>query len=184
VRVIAGTARGCKLEAPEGLFTRPTADRIKETLFNIIAADLPGCVFLDVFSGTGAIAAEALSRGAGEVLLIENDAAAAKMIARNLAHCSVSERARLITKDYTEALASLQAAYNNKFDFIFMDPPYHKNFTARALELVAPLLADGGKIIAEVGAKEEAPIVPGLTLYREKKFAAATLLFYRKEEIL
>ena len=184
MRVVSGTARGCKLEAPDGLSTRPTADRIRETLFNIIAADLPGCVFLDVFSGTGAVAIEALSRGADEAVLIDSNPSCAKYITRNLAHCSVSERARLITKDYTEALASLQAAYNNKFDFIFMDPPYHKNFTARALELAAPLLADGGKIIAEVGAKEEAPVVPGLTLYREKKFAAATLLFYRKEEIL
>ena len=118
MRVIAGAAKGHTLETIEGLNTRPTTDRIKETLFNIIAFDLPECRFLDIFAGSGAIGIEALSRGAEEAVFVEQAANCTEVIRRNLMHTKLQDRARLLQMDAVAALDKL-AAEGKKFDIIF-----------------------------------------------------------------
>ena len=107
MRVIAGTARRLKLETPAGRHTRPTSDKIKETLFNIIQQDLYDARFLDLFSGSGGIAIEALSRGAAEAVLVDNDREALRCIRTNLAHTHFEEQARVMGMDVLQALRRL-----------------------------------------------------------------------------
>lgn len=137
MRVIAGAAKGHKLQTIEGLNTRPTTDRIKETLFNIIAFDLPESRFLDLFSGSGAIGIEALSRGADTAVFVEQAAECQKVITENLTHTKLMERARLIKSDVLTGLAQLSAEQET-FDIIFMDPPYAAGLAEPTLEKSFP----------------------------------------------
>jgi len=121
MRVIAGTARSLPLKAPEGLETRPTIDRIKETLFNMLQMDVPGSVFLDLFSGSGGIGIEALSRGARKVYFVENAVKAISCIEQNLAFTKLGDRAVVLKQDVCSALGTLR---EKQADIIFMDPPY------------------------------------------------------------
>lgn len=120
MRVIAGSARSIPLIAPAGLDTRPTSDKIKETLFNMINFDLPGCVFVDLYSGSGAIGIEALSRGAAHAYFVENSKKAIECIKANVAKCKFSDDATIISRDVSDALYDI----HDKADIIFMDPPY------------------------------------------------------------
>lgn len=124
MRIIAGTARSMPLKSIEGLDTRPTTDRIKETLFNILQADIPGCYFLDLFAGSGQIGLEALSRGAAYSVFVENNKKAAQCIQDNITFTKFDKSSQLITSDVLSALYTLEGKY--KFDFIFLDPPYNK----------------------------------------------------------
>lgn len=121
MRVIAGTARSLPLKTPEGLDTRPTTDRIKETLFNMLQGDVPGSVFVDLFSGSGAIGIEALSRGAKKAYFVENAAKAISCIQQNLAFTKMEERAIVLKQD---ACSVLNGIYEKSVDIVFMDPPY------------------------------------------------------------
>ena len=132
MRVIAGTRRSMPLKTIEGLATRPTQDRTKETLFNVIQNDVPGSMFLDLFSGSGAIAIEALSRGAKKAYLVENSRAAAACIRDNLNFTRLSDEAVLMETDAVTALKRLEG--KTVFDIIFMDPPYNKNFEFHVLD--------------------------------------------------
>lgn len=122
MRVIAGQARSLKLRAPEGMDTRPTTDRIKETLFNILQGDIPGAVFVDLFAGSGGIGIEALSRGAAHAYFIENAREAALCIQDNLNHTRLARKATLLRQDVFSALSLIR---EKEVDIIFMDPPYH-----------------------------------------------------------
>ena len=183
MRVISGSARGCNLQAPEGLDTRPTTDRIKETLFNIIAFDLPGCRFLDLFAGSGAIGIEALSRGAEKAVFVDASDKCKKVIEANLKHTRLAERATLITKDILSAIDLLKIK-GEKFDMVFMDPPYMEGFTEPVLKALAVsgILADECKIIVERSSKTEMPSVEGLTIYREKEYKTTVMTFLTLEE--
>jgi len=121
MRVIAGTARSLPLKTPEGLDTRPTSDRIKETLFNMLQADIPGCVFVDLFSGSGGIGIEALSRGARKAYFVENAPKAIACIEQNLSFTKMADRAIVLKQDACSALNNI---YEKSVDIIFMDPPY------------------------------------------------------------
>lgn len=132
MRVIAGKARSLKLETPAGTDTRPTTDRIKETLFNMIQFDIQGACFLDLFAGSGGIGIEALSRGAKEAVFIENAKEACDCIKENLKHTKLGDNARICRQDAFVALTSLE--YQKKFQIVFMDPPYHKELEQRVLE--------------------------------------------------
>ena len=112
--------------------TRPTTDRIKETLFNILAADIPGCRFLDLFAGSGGIGIEALSRGAAQAVFIEKSRAAAAVIKANLDFTRLSDRGEIITADVMQAIAKLNEQ-GRSFDVIFMDPPYNKLLEKQAM---------------------------------------------------
>lgn len=150
MRVISGIARGTKLNSIESLSTRPTLDRVKESLFNILQNKIEDTVVLDLFSGSGAIAIEFLSRGARKAYLCENNHSAVKMIYANLDKTRLSENAKVITKDYRKALEDLKQQ-NIQFDLIYLDPPYQTNFAIEATKkiLSLDLLKEKGTLIIE-----------------------------------
>lgn len=123
MRVIAGQYRSRKLSAPDGAETRPTSDRLRETLFNVVAPAVPDSVWLDLFAGSGAVGIEALSRGARMVYFVENDIRAARMIRKNLADLAIQEGFEIQERETSKALHALDAA-SVMADFCFLDPPY------------------------------------------------------------
>lgn len=132
MRVIAGTARSVPLVTPKGLETRPTTDKIKETLFNMIHFDLPDSVFVDLYSGSGAIGIEAISRGAKHAYFVDNNRKAVDCIKENVNKCKFSDQATIITRDVIDALYEI----HDKADIIFMDPPYEEG---REIEVMMAL---------------------------------------------
>lgn len=140
MRVIAGSARRIPLKTPEGMDTRPTQDRIKETLFNMLQYDLADCTFLDLFAGSGAIGIEALSRGAKSAVFVEQNARAAEIVRENLKVTRLDKQAVVMNCDALSALRRLEG--KNRFDYIFMDPPYNQELERQMLSY----LADSGMI--------------------------------------
>lgn len=139
MRVIAGSARRIALKTIEGLDTRPTTDRIKETLFNMLQYQVPGCLFLDLFSGSGAIGIEALSRGARKAVFVEHNPLAAACIRENLLATHLADKAVVLQMDVLSALKKLQSDRGESqtveaFDYIFMDPPYNCGWERSVLE--------------------------------------------------
>jgi 16S rRNA (guanine(966)-N(2))-methyltransferase RsmD len=155
MRIIAGTFRSRQLKSLKGLALRPTSDRLRESLFNVLAERIPGCRFLDVFAGTGAVGIEALSRGAAEVVFLENHAPAATLIQKNLDSLGIRGRTRILKLDALRGLQRLAAEHtpaSAPFDIGFLDPPYaHADEYRRVLTFLgsAPFLAPGGLVIAE-----------------------------------
>ena len=135
MRVIAGSARRLLLKTVEGMETRPTTDRIKETLFNMLQNDLYGARFLDLFAGSGAIGIEALSRGAKEAVFVDKGDGQISCIRDNLKTTHLEERARVMSADVTEAIRKLDRE-GKAFDFIFMDPPYRMGWEKKILEYI------------------------------------------------
>lgn len=150
MRVIAGKARRLPLTAPEGKDTRPTTDRIKETLFNIIQDDVPGSIFLDLFSGSGAIGIEALSRGAKKAYLVEFGKEPLKCIRANLAKTRLTEDAVVLPVEVTYAISKLEKT-GQVFDIIYADPPYDKEFEPKIVDLIAHsgIVREGTMVIIE-----------------------------------
>ncbi len=124
MRVIAGSAKGTRLKAPGGLKTRPTSSRVKEAFFNIVGQRILDTTFLDLFSGSGAMGIEALSRGSAQAVFIEKDRVCAKIITENLARCRMLDRSVILTRDAHLAL-SLLSRKKCKFEIVYIDPPYH-----------------------------------------------------------
>lgn len=149
MRVIAGSARSLPLKTVEGLDTRPTTDRIKETLFNMIQADIPGCSFLDLFSGSGAIGIEALSRGAGRAVFVESAKAACACIKDNLKFTKLDEKAVLLEQDVITAIAGLKG--KGLFDIVFIDAPYGQGHDHNVLQALksSDIIDDYTMIIIE-----------------------------------
>ena len=172
MRVIAGTARSLPLKCIEGSATRPTTDRIKETLFNILNPDIPGCRFLDLFGGSGGIGIEALSRGAAYAAFAENNRAAYECIVSNLSFTKLDGRARVFFMDALGALKVMET--EEPFDFIFLDPPYGNGLERKVLGyLKESTLADKyTTIIIEAVLKEDFSWVEeyGFRIKREKKY--------------
>jgi 16S rRNA (guanine966-N2)-methyltransferase len=151
MRVIAGKYRSRRLVAPVGMETRPTSDRLRETLFNVVALGVEGSVWLDLFAGSGAIGIEALSRGAQNVYFVESSAVAARIIRKNLHILEISEEADIIERDAMAALRMLNAQ-GVLCNFIFLDPPYRRlDDYEQVLNFISQsrLLSSGGKVIAE-----------------------------------
>mgnify|MGYP002609042653 CR=1 FL=1 len=150
MRVVAGSVRGFNLIVPSGKNTRPTTNRIKETLFNILQWDIAGCRFLDLFSGSGGIAIEALSRGAKEAVMVEKDREAVRCIKQNVQHTKMDDRSRVMPMDVMQALRRLEQA-GQPFDIIFMDPPYGKGLEFQVLEALqgTTLVDEDTQIIIE-----------------------------------
>ena len=150
MRVIAGSARRLLLKTIEDLDTRPTTDRIKETLFNMLQPQIPGCFFLDLFSGSGAIGIEALSRGAKKAVFIENNPKAAECIRENLNRTHLEEGALVLECDVIAGLRRLEGR-NCRFDLIFMDPPYEMGLEKQVLEYLSssPMVTEDTQIIIE-----------------------------------
>ena len=148
MRVISGTARGTKLYTLDGSLTRPTLDRVKESLFNIISQEIKGCVFLDLFAGSGAIGIEAGSRGASKVILCDKSKEACMIIKKNIEKTHALENIELYQADFKEVLKN---KIHEKLDIVFLDPPYKTDFAIEAIKIIVEkdLLNQNAMIIIE-----------------------------------
>ncbi|MGN0414342.1 MAG: 16S rRNA (guanine(966)-N(2))-methyltransferase RsmD [Agathobacter sp.] len=184
MRIIAGTARSLPLKTIEGPDTRPTTDRIKETLFNILQNDIPNAYFLDLFSGSGQIGLEALSRGAAYSVFIENNRKAAKCIEDNIAFTKFTKSSRLLTTDVITGMMSLEGKYT--FDLIFMDPPYRQGLEKNVLMYLSrsSLLKPDSRIIVEASLDTDFSYVDsiGFQLERIKKYKTNMHVFLQRAE--
>lgn len=184
MRVIAGTAKRIQLRTLEGLDTRPTTDRIKETLFNMISPYLYDCNFLDLFAGSGSIGIEALSRGAKEAVFVEKHAGSMECIRENLKNTRLSQKALTISSDALTALYRLEG--EKEFDYIFMDPPYHQLLEKSVLTYLAEssLLTEEGVIIVEASKETTFEYLSELGFYllKEKVYKTNKHVFIEHAE--
>lgn len=182
MRVIAGSARRLQLKTLDGIDTRPTTDRIKETLFNMIAPGIYGCVFLDLFSGSGGIGIEALSRGAKEAVFVEKNPKAMKCIKENLKFTRLENKAMTLTRDVMTALYQLEG--EKVFDYIFMDPPYHQGLEQCVLEYLSEsaLVYEDTVIIVEASKETDFTYLKdlGFALLKEKVYKTNKHVFLEK----
>ena len=151
MRVISGSARGRRLKELQGMDTRPTTDKVKESLFNIIQFEIPGRKVLDLFGGTGQLGLEALSRGAEHCTFVEQRRDAAALIRENLKTCRLGDSAHVVQGEALDFLTCCR----EKFDVIFLDPPYQSDLLQRSLELIQKfdILSEHGIIIGETAAE-------------------------------
>lgn len=163
MRVIAGSARRLLLKTLPGNDTRPTTDKIKETLFNIINFDLPGSNFLDLFAGSGAIGIEALSRGANQAVFVDNNSKAAAVIKENIEHTHFEEQSDVITADAVSALRRLEGQ-GKQFDIVFLDPPYNCQLEDSVLRYLknSSLISSDSTVIVEMSMETDTEHFNGL----------------------
>ena len=182
-RVIGGTARSVRLEAP-GEGTRPLADRVKQTLFAILEPDLRGATFLDLFAGSGAAGIEALSRGAAHATFVERDAGAIRTITANLRRTGLGDRATVTRSEVLAWLRDPDRAAGPRLDVVLLDPPYEDAAVlAAALEALGPLLAPTARVVAKHFWRDAPPARVGLLASdRERRFGETALTFYRRME--
>ena len=179
MRVITGSARGRRLKELEGMETRPTTDRVKESLFSVIQFDIEGRRVLDLFAGTGQLGIEALSRGAAEAVFVENRTEAVNLIRENLEICRLTDRARVRAGD---ALTYLRSG--EKFDLIFLDPPYNAGLLPQALEEISrfDICRQHGIIVAESAADQALPaLAPPYRLYRQYRHGKIMVTVYHRD---
>lgn len=181
MRVIAGEARRLKLVTPEGNDTRPTQDRIKETLFNMLQNDVPGSVFIDVFAGSGGIGIEALSRGAKKAYFIENNIKAVKCINQNIQTTKFEDRATVLKSD---VLVGLKNIKEKEVDLIFVDPPYESGLYERTFELLSrlPYVTEYTMLIAECNLDMDLAVFEdnGFEIIKEKRYKTNQHVFMKK----
>ncbi len=179
MRVIAGSRRSLVLVSPKGDNTRPTQDRTKETLFNVLLPDLCGGDFLDLYSGSGAIAIEALSRGESGAVLVENNRDAVECIKKNLKTTDFTDRAVLMECNVTDALKRL--AGHKPFDVVFMDPPYHAGYERGVFELLrdADYVDEYTVIVCEALKDTDMSFLPelGFRVYKTKEYKTNCHIF-------
>ena len=176
MRIVAGEWRGRTLKSPTWDGLRPTSDRLRETLFNILSPRIQGARVLDGFSGTGAVGLEAISRGAADVMFVDHDPRAIALITSNVERCGVTGHAIIRRELGRQALPS-----DALFDLIVLDPPYDMN-PHGALTSLAPHLAAEGVLVLEHARKQDAPDVDGLTRVREVRAGSSLLTFYRRSD--
>ena len=177
MRVIAGDFKGRTLQAPTWEGLRPTSDRLRETLFNVVAPTIRGARVLDGYAGTGAVGIEALSRGASEVVFVERDRRAVALIEANLARCGVRDRHAIIRSDLAAVTGMAKAA---PFEIVFLDPPYGRAGLDEALAAGAALMAADTFLIIEHARRDEAPASYGaLQRTRTLPSGDSALAFYR-----
>lgn len=182
MRVISGKARGTVLKTPDGMDTRPTTDRVKEALFSIIQFDLPTANVLDLFGGTGQLGIEALSREAKSAVFVDMREDACKIIRENLKRTRFDSQARVIRSDYMEYLNRCR----EKFDIVFLDPPYAEVFLETALKRIMEIdiLNPSAIIVTERPLGKDLPYeFPGFTRSKDYKYGKILLTLYRKESI-
>ena len=181
MRIISGTARGTKLYTLEGKTTRPTLDRVKESLFNIIQNEIPNSIFLDLFSGSGAIGLEAASRGAKKVILCDKSKDAIKIINKNIEKTHLNEKVELYNLDY-ELL--LKTKIKENLDIVYIDPPYDSDFAIKSIECIIEkdLIDENSIIIIETDDEEK--ILKNLKkieveITDKRKYGRAVLIFLK-----
>lgn len=185
MRVIAGTRRSLPLKSVPGLLTRPTTDRIKETLFNILNPYLSESRFLDLFAGTGGIGIEALSRGASYAVFVDNDRACEHCIKDNLTFTKFTAISRVLSKDVLLSLKELERTEESPFDLVFLDPPYESDISLSVFRYLqsSKLITDDSLIIFEtsIDKKTDDFIPEGFTVIRQKKYKTNQHLFIQRK---
>lgn len=180
MRIISGSARGVRLEAPHDLSTRPTGDRVKEGLFSALMPFVPGARVLDMFAGSGQLALEALSRGAAFAVTSDHDARACKVISQNAARCRLdgSDSLKVLRSAFDRVHLYLPA--DTRFDLVFIDPPYRTDLAAAALLYLQAqnLLSEGALVAVECGAGP-LPDPKGYALHREYRYGGTAVRLYR-----
>ena len=179
MRIIAGSARGRKLISPSDYDVRPTIDRVKESMFNIINPYIRDAVILDLFSGTGNLALEALSRGAEKAYLVDNSRKSLSIIKENIEILKFQEKCTVIENDYISAIKDMK----EKVDIIFLDPPYNKEFISNSLSIIEQndILNEDGIIVVEHKNEEKIPSDNEyLEIIKSKKYGIMTITIYRK----
>ncbi len=179
MRVISGKIKGRRVKAPKSHFVRPTADRVKEALFNILPHDLSGFKVLDLFAGTGNLSIEALSRGAKESLLVDVSRQSGRTIRDNLTALGLSAVSRVWIAPVFRSLRLL-GQKGESFDVIFLDPPYEKGWVEETIEIIADkgLLRPGGVLVAEHSAREKVDQIYGSLVLRDQRRYGTTLLSF------
>lgn len=176
MRVITGSARGRRLISPEGRDVRPTTDKVKESLFNIIQFDLPGAVVLDLFAGSGQLGIEALSRGAEKCVFVDSSRKSFDIIKQNIDLCRFSSSAVAVLSDAFTYLKTTK----EKFDIILLDPPYNKQLCDAALDILGESVEDTAVVICETETDEVLPEKCGrLIIDREYVYSSIKLTVYR-----
>ena len=179
MRVITGKARGVQLKTPQGMQTQPTADRVKEARFSIIQFDLPGARVLDLFAGTGQLGIEALSRDAKEAVFVDEREDACALVRENLKRTRLEGQGRVLRSDYQAYLSRCR----ERFDIIFLDPPYAEVFLENALKHITEIdiLQSNGIIVTERPLGKPCPgEYPGYTRSKDYKYGKTLLTLYRK----
>ena len=178
MRIIAGSARGRTFDAPQGRDTRPKLDRVRENVFNILQMKVRGARVLDLFSGSGAMAFEAISRGADFAVLVDLDRAAHAVERQNAAKLRMEEQCRILNCDWQMAVRQLAAA-GEKFRVVFLDPPYAMHDMTGVLSALRPLLEEDAVILLEHEAKTFPATPDGFDLYDSRKYGIAGVSFFR-----
>ncbi|NSW90975.1 MAG: 16S rRNA (guanine(966)-N(2))-methyltransferase RsmD [Firmicutes bacterium] len=182
LRVISGTAKGHKLKTLKGYVARPTSDKVKESLFNIIVEYLADAYVLDLFAGTGNLGIEALSRGARKAVFVDKSEKATDVIRENLVSTKLIDRGVIIKGEVLKVLYNLSKE-GEKFDIIFLDPPYNKGLLEETLKIIEKedILAEGGIIAAERSSGENIPQKIGnLELISDRRYGNTALAFYKQ----
>ncbi len=179
MRIIAGKARGRQIEAPEGRNTRPTLDRVRENLFNILQMRIRGAAVLDLFAGSGALSLEAISRGAEKAVLCDNDRSANRTQHRNAEALGFSGQTEILLSDWIKAVRLLSDR-GETFDLIFLDPPYRMTDLSEVAAALEGLLAEDGLVIVEHEAKADVRFGDGFEKTDERKWGFCGMSFYRK----
>ena len=181
MRIITGTLKGRRLKAPDWPGLRPTSDKLRETLFNVLGTRVAGASFVDGYAGTGAVGIEALSRGAAFVTFVEDDRRAADLIAANLRHCGVEERYAIIRVDF--ARARLEPG-RTPAGIIFLDPPYGAAQMPRALDAASAMAGDDTVVVVEHAKRDAPPERRGrLALTRDLTSGDSGLAFYGVQDL-
>ena len=179
MRVITGKARGVILKTPDGMATRPTADRVKEALFNIIQFEIPTARVLDLFGGTGQLGIEALSRDAKSAVFVDEREDACRLIRENLKRTKLEKNARVIRSDYMAYLKSCK----DRFDIILLDPPYAEVFLENSLKMITEIdiLQSSGIIVTERPVGKDLPwVFPGFARSKDYKYGKTLITIYKK----
>ncbi len=179
MRIIAGSARGRRIEAPEGRGTRPTLDRVRENLFNMLQTRIRGARVLDLFAGSGALSLEALSRGADFAVLGDRDREALRMERKNAETLGFQDRTRVIPGDWKRTAATLRAE-GETFDLLFLDPPYAMTDVRELMEALSELMAEDAWIVLEHEAKAEILPAAGFTAVNSRSWGFCGVTFYEK----
>lgn len=181
MRIVAGTARGRTIDAPQGLDTRPTLDRVRENVFNILQTKVRGAKVLDLFAGSGAMSFEAISRGAESAVLVDRDRQAHQVQRRNAEKLRMDGQCRILCCDWQQAVHSLQSA-GARFDLVLLDPPYAMHDMNAVMNALRPMLADDAVILLEHEAKTFPSTPDGFDLYDSRRYGVAGVSFFRLVE--
>lgn len=178
LRIIAGIHRGRRIEAPEGRDTRPTLDRVRENLFNMLQGRCMDARVLDLFAGSGALSLEALSRGAETAVLCDHDREAVRIEKKNIQALREEERTRILAGDWSRAAAQLKTE-GARFDLVFLDPPYAMTDLREVTEALLPLLAEEGMIVLEHQAEARIQTAEALEAVRSRSWGYCGVTFFR-----